>query len=187
MGVLPVGVGEYNEGYGLDRLRELALNAPQSQRARSGTHIYQSLGTLFRLVDQGHRPSLDPGTELNALAYTPTPVEGDPGLHFDSLKADLFDPKAMADIDLVGLSNAALQKVLEHLLLSKELKGKDRGFISYAELGVNQLGAVYEGLMSYTGFIAETDLHEVAKDGDSSKGSWVVPVERSESIERKHS
>jgi hypothetical protein len=186
MGVLPVGVGEYNEGYGLDRLRELALNVPESQRAMSGTHIYQSLGTLFRLVDNGHRPSLDPHTELNTLAHTPTPAEGDPGLHFDSLKADLFDPKAMADIDLVGLSNAALQKVLEHLLLSKELKGKDRGFISYAELGVNQLGAVYEGLMSYTGFIAETDLHEVAKDGDSSKGSWVVPVERSESIERKH-
>jgi hypothetical protein len=186
MGVLPVGVGEYNDGYGLDRLRELALNVPESQRARSGTHIYQSLGTLFRLVDQGHRPSLDPGTELNALADTPMPAVGEQGLHFDSLKADLFDPKAMADIDLVGLSNSALQKVLEHLLLSKELRGRDRGFISYAELGVNQLGAVYEGLMSYTGFIAETDLHEVAKDGDSAKGSWVVPVARSESIQRKH-
>jgi hypothetical protein len=45
---------------------------------------------------------------------------------------------------------------------------------------------VYEGLMSYTGFIAETDLYEVAKDGDSSKGSWVVPVERSESVDRPH-
>lgn len=186
MGVLPVGVGEYNEGYGLDRLRELALTVPESQRARFGTHIYQSLGTLFRLVDQGHRPSPDPGTEWNPSTDTPTPAGGDQGLHFDSLKADLFGPKAMADIDLVGLSNAALQKVLGHLLLSKEVKGKDRGFISYAELGVNQLGAVYEGLMSYTGFIAESDLYEVAKDGDSSKGSWVVPVERSESIERKH-
>ena len=30
--------------------------------------------------------------------------------------------------------------------------------------------------MSYTGFFAETDLYEVAKDGDSEKGSWVVPV-----------
>lgn len=186
MGVLPVGVGEYDKGYGLDRLRELALNVPQSERARSGTHIYQSLGTLFRLVDQGHQPLPGPVTELNQLDEASTPAEGDQGLHFGSLKADLFDPQATADIDLVGLSNAALQKVLEHLLLSKEIKGKDRGFISYAELGVNQLGAVYEGLMSYTGFIAETDLHEVAKDGDSAKGSWVVPVERSESIERKH-
>ncbi|MEU7998597.1 hypothetical protein AB0B83_25155, partial [Micromonospora sp. NPDC049060] len=33
------------------------------------------------------------------------------------------------------------------------------------ELGINQLGAVYEGLMSYTGFFAETDLYEVAKPG----------------------
>ena len=65
--------------------------------------------------------------------------------------------------------------MLRHLLLSKEARGKDRGFISYAELGINQLGAVYEGLMSYTGFFAEDDLYEVAKDGDPSKGSWVVP------------
>ena len=67
--------------------------------------------------------------------------------------------------------------MLRHLLLSKEAKGKDRGFISYAELGINQLGAVYEGLMSYTGFFADEDLYEVAKNGDASKGSWVVPVE----------
>ena len=75
--------------------------------------------------------------------------------------------------------------MLRHLLLSKEARGKDRGFISYAELGINQLGAVYEGLMSYTGFFAETDLYEVAKDGDASKGSWVVPVERADGIAEK--
>jgi methylase of polypeptide subunit release factors len=39
--------------------------------------------------------------------------------------------------------------------------------------------------MSYTGFFAEEDLYEVAKDGDSSKGSWVVPIERSHDIARK--
>ena len=36
--------------------------------------------------------------------------------------------------------------------------------------------------MSYTGFFAETDLYEVAKNGDAAKGSWVVPVERAEGI-----
>ena len=60
--------------------------------------------------------------------------------------------------------------MLRHLLLSKETRGRDRGFISYAELGINQLGAVYEGLMSYTGFFAETDLYEVAKGGDAVEG-----------------
>ena len=36
--------------------------------------------------------------------------------------------------------------------------------------------------MSYTGFFAETDLYEVAKGGDSTKGSWVVPVSRADGI-----
>ena len=85
-------------------------------------------------------------------------------------------------IDEVKLGNAALQQVLRHLLLSKEAKGRDRGFISYAQLGINQLGAVYEGLMSYTGFFAEEDLWEVAKNGDATKGSWVVPQARIEGI-----
>src|SRR6185503_7269892 len=105
-----------------------------------------------------------------------------PGLTFNPLRADLFRPAATALIDEVRLGNVALQEVLAHLLLSEEKRGRDRGFISYAELGINQLGAVYEGLMSYTGFFAETDLYEVAKGGDPSKGSWVVPVHRAEGI-----
>jgi hypothetical protein len=167
--VLPLGAGEYEQGYGLDRLRELTLVELASPRAMDGTHLYDSLALLFRLVDQGHS--------------APAAQEGDrPGLVFHSLRADLFLPTATSHIDDVGIGNAALQRVLRHLLLSKEFRGKDRGFISYAELGINQLGAVYEGLMSYTGSFAETDLYEVAKDGDSSKGSWLVPVERAEGI-----
>ena len=167
--VLPLNAGEYEQGYGLDRLRELTLVELVSPATTEGTHFYDSLGLLFRLVDQGHA--------------APAAQEGDrPGLVFQSLRADLFLPTATSHIDDVGIGNAALQRVLRHLLLSKESRGKDRGFISYAELGINQLGAVYEGLMSYTGSFAETDLYEVAKDGDSSKGSWLVPVERAEGI-----
>ena len=175
MRVLPTGAPEYGEGYGLDRLRELTLTELVSPQAQSGTHLYESLATLFRLVDSGHTPN------------SPEHVTDDPapGLEFNSLRADLFSPKATALIDEVGLGNEATQKVLEHLLLSKESKGRkgaDRGFISYAELGINQLGAVYEGLMSYTGFFAEEDLYEVAKNGDSEKGSWVVPVTRADHL-----
>ena len=167
--VLPVGAEEYDQGYGLDRLRDLTLVELASPRAVEGTHLYDSLARLFVLVDQGHEPSAAQDGEQD-------------GLVFHSLRADLFMPAATALIDETGLGNATLQRVLRHLLLSKEARGKDRGFISYAELGINQLGAVYEGLMSYTGFFAETDLYEVAKDGDASKGSWVVPVERADGI-----
>ncbi|WP_199255625.1 Eco57I restriction-modification methylase domain-containing protein [Mycolicibacterium mengxianglii] len=174
--VLPSGVPEYGEGYGLDRLRELTLTELVSPTAKSGTHLYQSLATLFRLVDKGHAPRVP---EVHG-ADDPAP-----GLEFNELRADLFDRKATALIDEVGLSNEATQRVLQHLLLSKESKGhkgSDRGFISYAELGINQLGAVYEGLMSYTGFFADEDLYEVAKNGDPEKGSWVVPVSRADHL-----
>ncbi|MYR07765.1 class I SAM-dependent DNA methyltransferase [Gordonia sp. SID5947] len=178
MRVLPTGAAEYEEGYGLDRLRELTLTELVSEQARTGTHLYESLATLFRLVDRGHSPAV-----LENVADDPAP-----GLEFQPLRADLFKPEATALIDEVGLGNEATQRVLEQLLLSKESKGRkgaERGFISYAELGINQLGAVYEGLMSYTGFFAEEDLYEVAKNGDPEKGSWVVPVDRSDHLDEK--
>ncbi|MGW4411890.1 class I SAM-dependent DNA methyltransferase [Nonomuraea sp. NPDC004702] len=180
LGVLPVDAREYDAGYSLDRLRELVQVELVTPRARSGTHLYDSLAVLFRLVDSGHasvsRPAKDEDEEEED-----TSAFGQ-GLIFNALRADLFRPEAIAHIDEVGLGNAAVQEVLIHLLLSKEKRGRDRGFISYAELGINQLGAVYEGLMSYTGFFAETDLCEVAKGGDNSKGSWVVSVDRAEGI-----
>jgi hypothetical protein len=181
LGVVPSGAPEYEQGYSIDRLRELTLVALPSQRSQHGTHLYESVATLFRLVDQGHRHGDGSADAVNETAR----VEG---LTFRSLRADLFKPEATALIDEVRLGNAALQRVLKHLLLSKEdkrRKGRDRGFISYAELGINQLGAVYEGLMSYTGQFAENDLYEVAKDGNSEKGSWLVPVSRSEGIADK--
>ena len=52
---------------------------------------------------------------------TAQPAEG---LVFNALRADLFQPEATALIDEVGLGNAALQRVLRHLLLSKEATGQ---------------------------------------------------------------
>jgi len=171
LGVLPVGVAEYDGGYGLDRLRDLALREVHTPQARSGRHLYESLDRLFVLVDSGHTPS---GNE-----------ELDEGLQFGGLRADLFRSEATALIDEVGLGNAALLEVLRKLLLSKEDSRRQRGFVSYVELGINQLGAVYEGLMSYTGSFATEDLYEVAPNGDPSNGSWVVPVTRSDHLDSK--
>ena len=173
LGVLPSGAAEYDAGYSVDRLRELTLVELATEQARRGTHLHESLAVLSRLVDAGPRP------------WTPEQEDATGGLEFHPLRADLFAPAATALIDEVKLSNAALQEVLRHLLLSKERKGRGRGFISYAELGINQLGAVYEGLMSYTGFFAEGELFEVAPGGDASKGSWVVPVDRADHLDRK--
>ena len=174
LGVLPVGAAEYDAGYGLDRLRELALRELHEESAQAGTHIYESLDRLFRLVDEGHNEQV------------PAAQEGSfDGLVFRPMRADLFRPVATALIDEVGLGNGALLRVLRHLLLTKENSKSGRGFISYVELGINQLGAVYEGLMSYSGSFAAERLWEVAPGGDASKGSWVVPEDVMKGLEEK--
>lgn len=174
LGVLPVGATEYDAGYGLDRLRELALRELHEESALAGTHIYESLDRLFHLVDEGHNEQV------------PAAQEGSfDGLVFRPMRADLFRPVATALIDEVGLGNGALLRVLRHLLLTKENSKSGRGFISYVELGINQLGAVYEGLMSYSGSFATERLWEVAPGGDASKGSWVVPEDVMKGLEEK--
>ena len=174
LGVLPVGAAEYDAGYGLDRLRELALVELHEESSQAGTHIYESLDRLFRLVDGGHNAEVSAQDE-----------GGFDGLVFRPMRADLFRPEATALIDEVGLGNGALLRVLRHLLLTKENTKSGRGFISYVELGINQLGAVYEGLMSYSGSFAAERLWEVAPGGDASKGSWVVPEDVMKGLEEK--
>ncbi|MFI2369036.1 DNA methyltransferase [Streptomyces sp. NPDC018833] len=123
------------------------------------------------------------------------------GLRFEALSSELFTKEAVRLISDDQIENPAyrggegerrrpfldtrlrnetLHKVLRRLMLTKG-KGRERGgFISYAQLGINQLGAVYEGLMSYTGSIAEEELYEVAKGGDPSGGSWTIPASRAQ-------
>ncbi|MCF4135725.1 hypothetical protein L1856_00395 [Streptomyces sp. Tue 6430] len=70
--------------------------------------------------------------------------------------------------------------MLRLLMLTRGRRRERGGFISYAQLGINQLGAVYEGLMSYSGFVAGEELYEVAKNGDPKDGSWLVPATKAD-------
>ncbi|KPA11224.1 hypothetical protein MHK_008570, partial [Candidatus Magnetomorum sp. HK-1] len=81
------------------------------------------------------------------------------------LRSHLFDPEQTSLLNKVKLRNIVLQRIIELMSLSRPAKGKKhrRGRISYSQLGINQLGAVYEALLSYQGFFAETDLYEVKK------------------------
>ena len=59
---------------------------------------------------------------------------------------------------------------------------KRRGRVSYQLLSINQLGAVYEALLSYRGFFAKEDLFEVKPAGkpapDLLDSAWFVPRSR---------
>ncbi|MFC4949059.1 class I SAM-dependent DNA methyltransferase [Pseudonocardia sp. GCM10023141] len=184
LGILPSDDASYEAGYSVARLRDLVERDEQlvEEEARNGFHLFESLNLLFRKVNEGHR-YLDDGSEDDAL-----PGE-DRGLRFEPLRSELFEPKS---IRLIGtgvdvgdhpldlrLRNAALHEVLRLLTKKKGARRSERGgFISYRNLGINQLGAVYEGLMSYTGIIAAEELCEVAKRGEPEKGSWLIPAHR---------
>src|SRR5262249_29145065 len=98
----------------------------------------------------------------------------------------LIDGRSDAPRDRINLRNEVLQRILQLLLLSKQRRGATRGYVSYAQLGINQLGAVYEGLMAYSGRFAYEDLAELAPDGDPTRGTWVVPVSRLHEYHERH-
>ncbi|MER5418207.1 Eco57I restriction-modification methylase domain-containing protein [Streptosporangium roseum] len=186
LGILPTDDEDYGRGYSLARLGDLVVRDLTGEEARHSFHLYESLDLLFRLVNEGHR-------ERGAEAVE---SEGE-GIRFEPLHADLFDPERTGLIGRAALTvpgydeddptalkidtrlrNATLHRVLQLLMLTKGRRKERGGFISYAQLGINQLGAVYEGLMSYTGFIATEELYEVAKGGDSHGGSWTIPASK---------
>lgn len=76
----------------------------------------------------------------------------------------------------VKIRNIKWQEIIRALSLSK--KKNYCGRISYANLGVNQLGSVYESLLAYRGFYAEEDYIEVHKANEPQDGTFLVPYSR---------
>ena len=107
----------------------------------------------------------------------------DHGFCITPLESPLFDLKQTLLLSSVKIRNRVLQEVIQLLSLSREggrgNRRRERGRISYAELGINQLGAVYEGLLTYSGFFAQERLYEVKPAGasptDETQQSYFVP------------
>ncbi|MFD0208830.1 Eco57I restriction-modification methylase domain-containing protein [Streptomyces hirsutus] len=137
------------------------------------------------------------GEAPDAETAEPPEDDGYEGVRIEALKSRLFDPESIELVDQVivhpddknpdgtaregarrldlRLRNKVLHQVLRNLtVVEGHGRGGRGGFISYANLSINHLGAVYEGLMSYTGFIADEPLYEVAKGGKPSGGSWLI-------------
>jgi hypothetical protein len=181
LGIVPANDETYTEGYSLDRLRELCQVDLDTEHARNGTHLDESLTGLFELVNKGyHAESAEQQLFVSERSLDDANAQptNEFYLQFPGLDALLFDTRSTRYLDEVKLRNEALQQVLAKLMLATaKLKSDSAGYISYAQLGINQLGAVYEGLMAYTGFFATGDLFEVAKGGDPSGGTWMLPVD----------
>lgn len=169
LGILPVDDPDYQAGYSLARLRDTALTDLQSDQARESRHLQESLAVLFGLVNDGYEPQST--LEIDAR-----------GLTFPGLGSALFADPACPLLDRSRITDATLQQVFANLCFSRETSGRQRQTLSYATLGINQLGAVYEGLMAYKGFLATEELFEIDNDGEADNGTWVIPVSNADAF-----
>jgi len=171
LGLAPMGADTYRQGYSLEHLRDLELVPLTTPEAQNGYFIHHSLSQLFGLMQEGF------GSDQRSLDFSLQ----DYGFELPGLHSDLFHPQRTPLLSQARLRNGPLQKVLELLSLSRPKGKSQRGRISYAQLGINQLGAVYEGLLSYTGFFAHEDLIEVRNpkdDKDKEARIFFVPLSK---------
>ena len=171
LGYAPVDSEAYRKGYSLEHLRDLELVRLTGGESLNGYYIHESVQTLFRLIRDGFDGG-DPNILAGSLHNT---------FQIRALDSALFREDATPLLDGVKLRNEVLQQVIRLMSLTRPAKGRSRrrGRISYAQLGINQLGAVYEALLSYRGFFAEEDLYEVkqaGKDPDELENAWFVPL-----------
>jgi len=137
LGLLDLKDEIYASGYSLEGLRELESKRLRTPAERQGTFLWESLQRTLTLLYSG---------------------DGD-ALELPAVKVALLDPASTPLLNAVRLRNDAIQKVIRLLSLRSSRKGTGR--ISYAKLGIGQLGAVYETLISFTGVVAKTDLIEL--------------------------
>jgi hypothetical protein len=175
LGYLPIESEEYLKGYSLESLRDLEMAALDTDAERNGLFFDRSIRLLFRLIFDGY------GQDTQAALGSQS-IRDD--FRIAPLKSHLFDPdnvrlSAKTRFDVVRFRNFILRDVIHRLSLGKQGKGRSAraGRVSYAQLGINQLGAVYENLLAYTGFFAKTDLYEVKpadEDYDPLKHAYFV-------------
>ncbi|MEO0644687.1 MAG: hypothetical protein AAFZ17_00815 [Cyanobacteria bacterium J06650_10] len=164
LGYAPMGSDIYREGYSLEGLRDLEQTELTTSADENGYYINICIQRLFDLLWQGYPVLKEKQLDLSAVQSSV--VHGT--FNLPALKSHLFDPGRTPMLNGVKFSNHVLRQVLELMSLSQSGKGKRRGRISYAQLGVNQLGEVYEGLLSLSAFFAEEDLYEVKPAKESA-------------------
>ena len=182
--MLPIDDDTYRLGYSLEALRDLE-QIPLTATTEEGTYFHDHLKRLFQLIHTGFHPEQSPehtdqmtfGMTIEVRAFVLRP-----------LTATLFAPESTPLLNRARLSNRCLQAVIRLLSLSINERTRTIGRVNYAELGINQLGAVYEGLLSYKGMFADRDvIHVKPATGnfrDKKTPTWFVPRERLEEFKR---
>ncbi|UBZ06997.1 hypothetical protein LDL76_16765 [Salegentibacter mishustinae] len=169
--ILPADDAVYQHGYSLEMLRDLEQVPLNTASSQNGFFFHESLRRLFYLLSTGYREKDGQNRSFKVR-------------HLDS---PLFDESKLTILPRVQIRNVIWQDIILQLSLSRKKKGKTRGRISYANLGINQLGSVYESLLAFRGFFADSDyieVHRKRKGNETSArvaqkdGSYLVPRSR---------
>jgi len=144
LGYMPIrSSAVYLKGYSLESLRDLELTPLHTPQARDGFYFGHTLRRLFSLVATGcalaTQQTLSAANVREAFVLAP-------------LDSRLFDDASTPLLNRVRFPNHVWQHVIRLTSLSGG-KGKRKGRVSYQLLSINQLGAVYEALLSYRGFL----------------------------------
>lgn len=163
LGYAPMKAQAYVQGYSLESLRDVADSVREETSAvGDGYYLHETLSKLYDLIYSGY-PSTE--EELHKLQESDSLNDI---FVIEPLKAHIFDPELTPLITAAKLRNSVMLRIIDLMSVSRPSGRRNdrRGRISYSTLGINQMGAVYEALLSYRGFIAEDDLYEVKRAGD---------------------
>lgn len=162
LGYAPIRELSYLKGYSLESLRDIADAVRDDvNEVGDGYYLHETLAKLYDLIYNGY-----PETEAEFQKVTGADSIHDVFL-IAPLKAHIFDPEYTKLINAAKLRNSCMLRIIDLMSLTRASgkRNSRRGRISYANLGINQMGAVYEALLSYRGFIAQQDLYEVKRAG----------------------
>ena len=164
LGYAPIKAQSYYTAYSIESLREIAENTRcDIEEVGNGYYMHETLAKLYELIYGGY-----PKTEAEFKK-----AKESKSLHdmfvIEPLKAHIFDPEYTKMITAAKLRNRCMLRIVDLMSLTRQSgrRNSRRGRISYSNLGINQMGAVYEALLSYRGFIAPQDLYEVKRAGDA--------------------
>lgn len=143
-GLLPVDKPVYRDSYSLEPLRA-EIELPDRRYLPNSYRLWETLQALFRLIHYGCNTSL-----LVVPAYN----------------GSLFNPERTPYLNALRVPDTAMKEILSHLSQTPPTRDRGRERIDYSDLGVEQLGSVYEGLLEFEPRVAGEPMVEIRyKDG----------------------
>ncbi len=138
----------YRSAYSVQGLLEDILRRPEDSFAENSTGFWARLRALFQIYDEG----------LPAIA----PYE-----HLPPRGGDFFSRRSPEGqvLDRARLSDRHVARILVDLATTAPHVGVGRERVSFRELDIEQLGAVYEGLLEYEPRIVKSAAIEVKVQG----------------------